>query len=325
MKRRFLSALLVTSTIAGAVPLPRTAWAQEAPAVGDEVKLKDGSIFRGTIVELVPSDHVDLLLPSGETRRFPIADVAYQGPAPTSSPAPPPAVPAPGPAPAERPPVPSEPQPAISGKSGEVDVHVTSDQDDVALLVRTGQSDFEGYGAGYRTFVAVSGSSRNYELVCNAPCDARLPAGSHRLALSQNGGRAVEAEKPVHLTEPSSIRVHYESRSGARVGGWLLFGGSLAGGLALMAAGELSSKQDCSTGYCLDMPNPDMGEVGAGAAIAILGPLLSLAFILQHDQANIEIVPANMSGSLKLPGSWGSERVLAAPSNAPGAGVRVRF
>jgi hypothetical protein len=309
------------------------------------VKLKDGSVFRGTILEYVHGDHVDLLLPSGQTRRFPMADVAYQGPASgasedssgsaddsdsdrdadDSSSAPPPPTAPPAPARSQR--------RAPRADSNDVDVHVTSDRDDVALLVRTGQSDFDGYGAGYRTFVAVSGSARNYALVCNAPCDAQLPKGVHRMALSLGSGRAVETDKSVTLEGPSTIRAHYDSRSGTRAGGWVLFGLSMAAGLGLFAAGELHTTQNCfgnsfnGTTYgggCANTPAPDQGQVAAGLAIAIVGPLLSLALILQHDQAQIEIVPDNGARLIRSPGR-GGEALMAAPASAPGPAVRVRF
>jgi hypothetical protein len=42
--------------------------------------MKNGDIYRGTIIELVRGDHVVLLLPSGESRRFDTSDVASAGP-----------------------------------------------------------------------------------------------------------------------------------------------------------------------------------------------------------------------------------------------------
>jgi hypothetical protein len=82
-----------------------------APGVADEIKLKDGTSYRGTITESVPGDHFDLLQPSGNVRRFPASDVTYAGPAsgaPSTPPAPPaPAAPAPTPAPAAAAPAPS--------------------------------------------------------------------------------------------------------------------------------------------------------------------------------------------------------------------------
>jgi hypothetical protein len=293
------------------VPWSEAAWAQSAvpatgaPAVGDTVRLKDGSVFRGTIVELVPGEHVDLLLPSGETRRFPMADVTYQGPV-----RPPPAAP-------------TQPKPPVESGPDKVDVHVASDQEDVALLVRSGQSEFEGVGAGYRSWVAVSGSSRNYSLICNAPCDTRLPLGTHRLALSQGGGRAAEASDAVRLTEPSTLRVHYESRLGIRVAGWLIFAGSAIAGTILIADSASKTKQDCTSGICTQTTSIDDSEVVAGLVTTTLGALVSLVFILQHDEAHIEVVPLSTSRLLTLPGRMESAAVTTGSTR--GLGVQLRF
>jgi hypothetical protein len=281
------------------------------------VKLKDGSVFRGTIVEFVPGDHVDLLLPSGETRRFAMKDVDYQGPA---------ASPAPPPLPAPHPEARHEDREARheDGTRGDsVTVHVASDQDDVALLVQTGQSEFEGVGWGYRSWVAVSGTSRNYAMICSAPCDAEVPLGTHRMALSLGGGRAAEADDTVRLTEPSTIQVHYESRLGMRVAGWLILGATVIAGSALVVDAMSKGTQDCSQGYCLSRQDVDKGEVAASIATAVVGGLLSVVLIRQKDQAHIEVVPQSASRLLRLPGSF--EPVGVAHAEAPGLGVRLRF
>jgi hypothetical protein len=88
-------------TATSAPPAPAAAPAPPAapvaaPGVADEVQLKDGRAFRGTITESAPGDHFDLLLPSGQVRRFPASDVAYAGPA-ANAPSGPPATPAPAP------------------------------------------------------------------------------------------------------------------------------------------------------------------------------------------------------------------------------------
>jgi|GEM_PF-1564698 len=330
MGRLSLAWLVAWSAVGAASFAPRVAWAQSAPAIGDEVKLRDGSIYRGTIVEFVPSDHVDLLLPNGQTKRFNMADVAYEGAAPTPAPPAPPAEPTtPPPAP-----TPAVPQPAVTVRTGKVDVHVTSDQDDVTLLYPTGQSDFDAVGAGYRSVVAISGMARNYEIVCTAPCDAQLPAGEHRLALSLHGGRGVEAAEPVHLDGPSTMRVHYESRVGMRALGWVLLAGSVVAGTILVVDASTKTQSSCAgsftgaggAGGCAQptqMPAPDMGEMIGGLVVTAVGSLLSLVFILQRDKAHIEIVPQGASRLLRLPGA--AEPVVVAPAEAPGMGVRVRF
>jgi hypothetical protein len=73
----------VVVAVSGVLSTSQRARAQDddhAPATPpDVVRLKDGSFFRGTILELVADDHVVLRLSSGETKRFAMDDVKYAG------------------------------------------------------------------------------------------------------------------------------------------------------------------------------------------------------------------------------------------------------
>lgn len=66
------------------------AWQTDAQAQGttDTVILVDGTLVRGTIVEVSPNAYVVIQTATGETRRFEVANVRYAGPserAPTAS------------------------------------------------------------------------------------------------------------------------------------------------------------------------------------------------------------------------------------------------
>jgi hypothetical protein len=176
---------------------------------------------------------------------------------------------------------------------------------------------------GYRSWVAIAGTARSYALVCNAPCDTKVPLGAHRMALAQGGGRAVEVDEPVRFAGPSTLHVHYESRLGMRVAGWVILGVASIAGTILIYDAASKTTQDCTGGFCTQAPKMDEGEVAAGLITTTVGSLLSLAFILQRDQAHIELVPQSTARLLPLPGR--SERVNVGPSEAPGVGVRLRF
>jgi hypothetical protein len=85
------SSLLILLSVVGCGALPaRVCRAQEpAPATNaapptvppDVVETKKGDVYRGTIIERVRGDHVVLLLPSGESRRFDTSDIVSAGPA----------------------------------------------------------------------------------------------------------------------------------------------------------------------------------------------------------------------------------------------------
>lgn len=296
MRRHLFAGVLAIALAPAVVGWSSQAGAQQAAAsLGDEVKLKDGSVFRGTITELVPKDHVDLLMASGQTRRFAAADISYAGPA-------------------KRPPVASGT--GDSGGHGKgVDVHVVSDTDDVQLLIRTGQGEVEGMGWGYHGAVAYEGVARDYAIVCTAPCDTQLPPGLQRLALSHHGGRTVEAEDPVQVSGSSTLRAEYESRLGVRIAGYVIMFGSLATGVIIMA----TNAPQCPPTGC-QFPTAFWGGLIVIVAGGILGSILTGV----GDHASIQLVPTGTAARpLKLP--WVGEPVAEGSSDGAGLALRYSF
>jgi hypothetical protein len=294
------------------------ATAQATPP--DIVKLKNGSLYRGTVMELVAGDHVDIRVPSGETKRFPMSDVEYAGPA-SGAPTPEPPQPAPSPEPA-----PAAPRPLVTVEANEARVHLVATTPDTDFHIRTADATAVGWtGRGMYTAVA-----RGYTHICAAPCNATLPAGKQRLALSQGGKSPVEPDEPVTIPEAATVRGTYVSYAGTRALGIGIMIASVAAG-AIMVAAAFHTKQDCSlqsvTGMCTNTPDIDTGLVFGGLAVAVLGPLVGLPFLLQHDRAEITVEPLD-SAALKTPlmarreGAW-----LSSSQAAPAAGLalQVRF
>jgi len=294
MRRLLLAASFAASAVCVTSLFPREAAAQQAAPAGgvpDEVRLKDGSVFRGTITERVPSDHVDLLMPTGQTRRFHMSDVSYAGAAS---------------------------HPEGGGGPEPADVHVASDQADVQLLVRVGQS--EAVGWTFRGAIELEG--RQYAIVCTAPCDAQLPSGLQRLALSRHGGGAVEADDPVQLHGPATLYTHYDSHAAIRTVGWVIGFASGIGGIVIMV---LSFDFSCSqaqeqAGQCSFV---NTGQFIAGLAVAIVGGIVGGIMAGIGDSATIQLVPTTTSSPLRLPGA--SESLVGATPEAPGLGLRARF
>ncbi len=318
MKRHLLAVLLAASVVPASLAWSGAASAQQAPllpppppppppsaaALADEVKLKDGSVFRGTITELVPHDHINLLLPGGQTRRFPAADVAYAGPA-------------------VRPPAPAAP--AAPAPPQGMKLHVESDQEDVQLLVRTGQ--MEGEAWGFRGPIGVI--ARDYHTLCTAPCDTQVPPGQHRLALSLHGGRVVEAEDPVEVLGPSTLQAHYDSHLVVRVVGYVVSVASLITGIVLVAESYNGNCGNPNAQHCSQF---NTGELVAGIVVGIGGAIVGGVMSGIGDKASFQLVPTGAAGPLKLPGSGieGAGAGMGAgagatTAQAPGAGLALRM
>jgi hypothetical protein len=302
----------------GAFP-QTSAYAQErsssAADLPDVVKLKDGSLYRGTIVELVAGDHVDLRLPSGDVKRWAMTDVSYAGETSRS--------PVPS-APREA----AAPRPLVTVEAGEARVHFESDTPETDLHIRTHDATVTGAGWGARGGFVYGAVAHGYDHVCAAPCDATLATGTHRLALSYRGKAPVEPEDAVTLRGPSTIRGTYVDKSGTRIAGWVVVIGSLVGGSALLFA-SFQSTQDCSlqsvTGSCTKQFTIDGGLAGGSAAVYVLGTIVGVALAMQHDGATIEVTPLDVS--LRAPSLARREQAVIEPGlpAAPGLGVRVRF
>jgi hypothetical protein len=68
-----------TSSAHATAPSSAPASGADAARLPDIIRSKDGSLFRGTIVEMVVNDYVVIVTLTGESRRFALADVSYAG------------------------------------------------------------------------------------------------------------------------------------------------------------------------------------------------------------------------------------------------------
>ncbi len=299
-----------------------------APAsTADVVKLKDGSLFRGLILENVVGDHVAMKTATGDVRSFPAADVVYAGPA-SAQPAPPPvATPegAPPPAPAPMGP----PQALVTLDAPAIKLHFEATAPDTDFHLRTGDSVISGVAATSRGAAAFSGSAQNYAHICTAPCDATLPKGTHRLALSQ-GQEPVETDHPVVIDGAATLRGTYESHQGQRIAGWVLFGTAIPLGTLAIILGVTHEGEDCSNqfsdGYCPTKSEPDGALMAGGAVLLIAGGITGLVLGLHRDTSTIEVVPfgapvptSPVARATRV-GGW-----LAPGRGAPGLALRARF
>ena len=230
--------------------MPCLAQEPAAPAPPDDVKvvvtLKNGSIYRGVLVELVAGDHVTLQTPFGETKRFAKGDVASVH--------------------ADVPSAPVEAvaaQPPVGAQANAARVHFEAKTAETDLFVQTGPAMVNGSGGGGS---GTTRTVREYEHVCGAPCDASLTAGKHRLALAYQDRDPVQTGE-VSLEGPTTLKGSYVDRRGTRIAGWVIFGVGVGVGSALVLASVASKSENCSdqwlTGFCT-ASSPRAALFGAG-------------------------------------------------------------
>jgi hypothetical protein len=238
-------------------------FAQSAPApvavhgaAPDVVRLKDGSLLRGTISELLAGDSVTIVTVTGEVRKFSIADVTYAGPASAERGPPPPAAP---------------PTPAAT----------------VTLL-----SEPEGLVFNLVTGLIVEGRrgphlGRVYQPLCSAPCTIGLLPGVQQLALSRPGELP---RTPLLVTIPSGsseFHGYYESRAGVRVAGWIFAAAAAVTGAALLVTG-VEANNECFRTNPYTCHSSHAAQIIGGALLFGLGTPVGIIIANTPDLPHID-------------------------------------
>lgn len=251
-----------------AISLP--AVAQTMPP--DVVRLTNGGMVRGTIVENLPGDHVTIQLTTGEMRTFPSAEVASAGaaaaevipPAPSAALLTTPIVAQPGRmAPYAPPGVPT------------VRVHVEATSPELTLQEVVGTSTgVVSTGRGFSTILI-----DNFAPLCSAPCDIELQPRAYVLGVSQGQGGARRADHNLFTVDSDmSLELEYESREAARIVGWIVFIGGALAGAGIMLGGILG---DGGRG------DGWLDWLIAGAVVLGVSEIVGLALAFLNDHADI--------------------------------------
>ena len=192
-----------------------------------------------------------------------------------------------------------------------IHVHFRSPTDGVSFHLRTGGSyssisgvsfgvgygswgwggpgwGWGGYGVGYGAAPYYGEVvTKAYQPICEAPCDATLLSGSHRLALSLGGDRPIEVARTIDLSADSVVEGRYVDKRRMRRAGWATFVAGSVAGMALMFA---------SIDYRYDpfLPGDQiryepMFYTGVGLLISsiIAGGVLAA----QQDEAQVDVYP----------------------------------
>jgi hypothetical protein len=128
--------------------------------------------------------------------------------------------------------------------------------------------------------------TRSYQPICEAPCQATLLSGRHRMALSLHGGKPVNIAAPVELTADSIVEGRYVDKSRLRKAGWATFIAGAVTGMALMFA-SIDYRYDPFVGDQIRYPPMFYTGVGLFASSIIAGAVLAS----QEDQAYANVYP----------------------------------
>jgi hypothetical protein len=274
--RRWLrvgAAIVMVALVVAGLP-PQVAQAQVG-VPPDIVRMKNGGLLRGTIIELAPGETVTVMTVDGQTRQIPMAEVSYAGPAGNESPPQPAAV-----SPQASPP------PSLQAPSSQLQLRAS--EPGITFHVKRGMT--QGFGSGWisgrhggHALIAVN--LTNYELLCTAPCTTSLPPGSYELGLSQGAGRVVAANT-VTLVGNEALHGEYVSNQRLRIGTLAVSVALVVGGTFLLLARQetcgapfvigSSQFENCTTEYPYFVP---------GLVIGGIGGLLPLSLFAMPDRA----------------------------------------
>jgi hypothetical protein len=263
------------------------------------VRLKDGSLYRGTLIEHKPGASTLLLLLDGTKQSFDAALIAEVIPATAASSA---GVGAPLAAPVAAPPM-AAPAPALPPGWVRVRVHTTSD---------------------LRLFARKSGES-GYTGVCANDCETQLAAGPYDLQLRRSTGSIYEDASVHDLDRDSRIDALLTSRRPARIAGGVILGGGILVGAILLGRG-LAMRGDahdlCEKLGEFEPPHCSKeadavgrGRIIGGVLTALASGILGAILLSRQDQLSVSVEPAEL-------GAIGSASDVPFEPVAGGPGLR---
>lgn len=251
---------------AGAAPLS----APGALSTLDTVRLKDGSLYRGTLLEHSPGGHAVLMLHDGSKREFTGDVVAEVLPGSTATPAAA-ALPAAAPAPA------AEAKPLSSGK--------------LRLHVRTPN--------GYELSARKTGEG-TFEPVCTTECDTRMAAGSYEFKLAHpHNSNTWLADGYTDLRSHSNLNAKLASRRGSRIAGGVVLGLGVITGVTLFGVG-LKARADemkvCRDSFAYPDCKGDAEKTGrpliaVGVVTALVSAIVGGVLAARKDRFEVQETP----------------------------------
>jgi hypothetical protein len=228
-----------------AQPPPAGSVTESTTATVDTVHLRSGGMFRGRVTEIVPGDHVTVLLTTGESRRVVWRDVDRVIVASTAVP-----------------PLASAPAAAASAAmvGPRARVHVKAPHPSFLYRRAAGTTDFI--------------------TACESPCDMEMPIGD----TYKIGGSGFSTTSEFKLDAPpgGSVELTVDGPNWAGIvgGGAITIGGGFTayvGVILALTGSSCSNDRYSSSNYdnnCTEVRNVGLGAMAVGAGMIALGLLI---------------------------------------------------
>lgn len=249
-----LAIALASSGLASAQPAPDAGTATtppSAPSVADPptaptggadvVVLRNGGLVRGSIVELVPGDHVVVRSLVGTVRTFAMSEVEYAGPERNRPPSTGTRADVPGGSTDDERSSDDRQSDGGAGR-GETTVRpeivVTTRRVRLSLRARDGE-DLTFYlvdAAGEAELGDVTSRVTGIRRLCTAPCAVTLAAGRYRLALARHSDRPRELRRTLRLLGGARLTGYFDDRSTQRRVGGIVAAAAIATGVGVFIA-----------------------------------------------------------------------------------------
>ena len=302
MHKSVAGALLTFTLCAGLFATIPASAAESAGTPPDIVYKKDGTFYRGTVVERDPKGSVTMQLATGKTVTIPMIDVEYAGP--TES------------APGRKDQKPDS-EGTVSGEEGQpkaetahVQAHVTGSRPGLRLHVE---------GARAQAFAVVGNQVASFTTsmfipVCDMPCDVPADPGTYKLGVSKGeDGSVVDAGTVTIPNNDVQLDTKYTSRALVRGLGWAVTLGGLGVGTYMLVDGIGGSHEKCDADglNCSMVSDSSTTEIVLGTTLMIAGPIVGIIMAGTPDKAHISVRPG-VNRDSGPPGSRGTARMVPA-------------
>lgn len=145
---------------------------------------------------------------------------------------------------------------------------------------------YGGYGFGVAPYYGEI-VTKAYQPICEAPCEATLLSGRHRMALTLRGGAPVNVRQPVDVSVPSIVEGRYVDKSRLRKAGWAVFVTGAVAGMVMMFASVDYRNDPFVNGNQIRNPGVFYSGVGIFLSSIIAGSVLAA----QNDEAYVNVFP----------------------------------